>query len=302
MTFVRAARLDLISLRWTAVVANEGGFRRAAETLGVEQSAVSRRIRSLEETLGVSLFHRDTRGVTPTNAGVTFLKAIEAALAILSGAVEDARSAGAGQRGRLRIGLTATFIADYLMRLLDRFQGAHPRVRIEVVDGTADEQLAAVADRRIDIAVLPGGMTVTGLDVSELWREPLHIALPTSHPLNSLEAIELAGLAAEHVMVSNRDLGQQVIGLLVTGDGRRIDVEAMDAGVPVLLGLTGLRRGLSVMSAGAASALRPPPDVVVRAMADAEGLAPFTAAWSHANDNPVLRRFVSTARTMSGFQ
>lgn len=298
MTEPRAAHLDLTSLRWTAVVASNGGFRRAAETLGVEQSAVSRRVRALEETLGVSLFHRDTRGVTPTNAGVNFLQAIEAALAILTGAVEEARSAGTGQRGKLRIGLTSTFIADSLMRLLNRFHGAHPKVQIEMVDGSADEQLAAVADRRIDVAVLPGGMTVTGLDVSELWREPLHVAMPASHPLSTVDVIGLDEVSREHVLVSTRDLGRNDIASLTRAAGGSLEIESIDIAVSLLVGLTKLNLGLAVISAGAAAAIRPPDDVVVRLIESSEVSAPFAAAWSAANDNPALRRFVSTARAM----
>lgn len=292
-------RLDLTSLLWTATVAETKGFRRAAETLGVEQSAVSRRIRALEDHLGVSLFQRSARGVMPTNAGVLFLSAIEGAMALLSDAVQEARSAGIGQKGQLRIGLTTTFIADFLMRLLERFHGDHPKVRIELIDGTAGEQLIALADRRIDVAVLPGGMTVSGLDVSELWREPLHIALPTAHRLNALEVIDFGGLAAEHVLISSRDLDAEIVAQLREPAGSRLELELLDAAVPVLLGLTRLNLGLSVMSAGAASALRPPADIVVRAMAEAAGTVPFAAAWSAANDNPALRRFMSTARIMS---
>lgn len=298
MTLEGAARLDLISLRWTVVVANERGFRRAAETLGVEQSAVSRRVRGLEEILGVSLFHRDARGVTPTNAGASFLQAIEAALALLAGAVQDAHAAGTGQKGRLRIGMTSGFIADYLMRLLDRFHGAHPKVRIEMIDGSVDDQIAAVADRRIDIAVLPGGMTVAGLDVSELWREPLHVAMPASHPLSTSDSIDLGQVMREHVLVSTRDLGQKDVEILSPSGAPAAELEVLDVAVSLLMGLTRLNLGLALMSGAAAAAIRPPEEVVVRQLTDTDATAPFSAAWSAGNDNPALRRFVSTVRAM----
>ncbi len=294
------AMLDMTSLRWSITVAQLGGFRRAAERLGVEQSAVSRRIRTLEEGLGVSLFQRGARGVTLTNAGVDFVTVVESALALLTVAVIDARSAGSGQRGRLRIGLTGSSLGGVLLAIMERFCGAHPRVRIEMSDGPAAEQLAAVADQRIDLAVLPGGTTVTGLDVSELWREPLHIVIPTSHRLSTAETVGLDDVSREHVLVSSRDLGRRDTASLAEAAGAILDVESIDIAVPLLVGLTKLNLGLAVISAGAAAAIRHPDDVVVRRLESREVSAPFAAAWSAANDNPALRRFVSTARAMQG--
>lgn len=292
------AVLDITGLRWSIMVAQLGGFRRAAACLGVEQSAVSRRVRTLEEGLGVSLFQRGPRGVTLTNAGVDFIAVVESALALLAVAVTDARSAGSGQRGRLRIGLTASSLGGVLLAIMERFRGAHPRVRIEMSDGPPDEQLAAVAARRIDLAVLPGGTTVTGLDVSELWREPLHIAMPTSHRLSAVETVGLDAVLREHVLVSARDLGRRDLVSLAEAAGAALDIESVDVAVPLLVGLTKLNLGLAVISAGAAAAIRPPDDVVVRLLESRDVYAPFAAAWSAANDNPALRRFVSTARAM----
>ena len=290
--------LDMTSLRWSLTVAQMGGFRRAAAHLGVEQSAVSRRVRALEEGLGVSLFQRGPRGVTLTIAGAEFITIVESALALLVAAVDDARSAGTGQRGRLRIGLTAPSLGEFLLRLLERFRGAHPKIRIEMSDGPADKQLAALADHTIDLAVLPGGTRVTGLDVSELWREPLHIAMPLSHRLSGFDVIHLSDVSQEHVLVSERDLGHRVMTSLRRATEAALDLESLDVAVPLLVDLTRLDLGLAVISASAAASIRPPKDVVVRVLESSDVSAPFAAAWSAGNDNPALRRFVSAARAM----
>ncbi|WP_240936050.1 helix-turn-helix domain-containing protein [Billgrantia bachuensis] len=59
-----------------AVVAAERSFRRAADLIGVSRSALSHRMRHLEEQLGVRLLHRTTRSVTLTDAGSRFLARI----------------------------------------------------------------------------------------------------------------------------------------------------------------------------------------------------------------------------------
>jgi len=69
-------------------------FRRVAAVLGIRQSAVSRRVRELEDELGVSLFERHHAGVRITNAGVRFLQEARAALAQLDQAVKAATAAG----------------------------------------------------------------------------------------------------------------------------------------------------------------------------------------------------------------
>lgn len=299
MTAPALTVLDITSLRWALTVAELGGFRRAANLLGVEQSAVSRRVRTLEEGLGVSLFQRSARGVALTNAGMEFIAVVENALALLTTAVADAGVAGMGQKGRLRIGLTAPSIADFLMGLLERFQGSHPKVRIEVSDGSADDHVAAVEDRRLDLAVLPGGTIVSGLDVSELWREPLQIALPASHRLSAAEIVRLDDVLADHLLVSTRDLGRRDIALLTTAAGVPFDLESTDAGATILIGMTKLNLGLTVVSAGAVAAMRLPDGVVVRPLESLVN-APFAVAWSAANDNPALRRFVSAVRSVRG--
>ncbi len=91
----------MVSIYQALVVTEQLSFRRAAAVLGVRQSAVSHRIRVLEEKLGVSLFERRPRGVRPTLAGACFFDQARLALARLEFAVASAKSAGCGQQGRL---------------------------------------------------------------------------------------------------------------------------------------------------------------------------------------------------------
>lgn len=298
--FTRHADIDLTSLRWSMAVARSGGFRSAAASLGVEQSAISRRVRRLEDDLGVSLFHRSTRGVSPTNAGRRFLRRVEILLDSLGLAVADAQRAGSGQVGQLRIGLTFSFLSEALYRLIDRFHGAHPSVLIEMVEGRAEDHLRAVADQRLDIAVLPGGMTVTGLDVSILWRERLLVAVPRNYPLAKIDVIRTDDLSGMRVLVSAGDIGRAAFNQFGGGGGGGglgPDVSVQEAGAALLLEQTRMGLGVTIISAGALKGLRPDPDLVIRPLAlEADTTLAIAAAWCAGNDNPVLRRFVSAAR------
>jgi DNA-binding transcriptional LysR family regulator len=92
-------------------VAEAASFSRAARQLKVEQSTVSRRIRDLEDRLGVSLFERYSHGVQLTAAGRAFLAEAARSKDILMAAVAEARHAGAARSGRLRLGFVWSFSA-----------------------------------------------------------------------------------------------------------------------------------------------------------------------------------------------
>lgn len=278
-------------------MASAGGFRKAADALGVEQSALSRRVRALEDEIGVSLFHRNPGGATLTLAGTSFIKGVENALGLLSETVSEAREAGQGRLGRLKIGLTPSFLSEALFGLLLRFRGAHPDVQIEMIAGDADDHLSAVADRRIDLAVLPGGMTISGLDVSELWREPLHVVLPIAHPLAARAHVDFEQVTDLPFLVSEGDVGAAAL-ILPQESGPAVKI--VRAGLPILLAQVQLGLGLAIVAAGALQTAGLPEGLIHRPLHAGEGLTVgFAGAWYHRNDNPALRRFVSSARRLS---
>src|SRR5262245_18714974 len=87
----------------TLVVLEQGSFHKAASLLGVKTSTLSRRIHELEARIGVSLFQRHRHGVRPTDAGKNFLENIQRIESDLDAALVNARAAGRGESGRLRI-------------------------------------------------------------------------------------------------------------------------------------------------------------------------------------------------------
>src|SRR2546429_3483296 len=97
---VTSPDLTLMSVIQALLVGEYLSFRRAATVLGVRQSAVSRRVRELEDELGVSLFERHHAGVRVTNAGARFLQEARTALVQLDYAVKTAAAAGSGTVGR----------------------------------------------------------------------------------------------------------------------------------------------------------------------------------------------------------
>lgn len=108
-------------------------FNRAAEELRLTASAVSHRIRVLEEFLGVALFHRLTRQVVLTPAGEAYLEAVGAGLERIAAATAALR--GQGRARRLTVSVAPVFASRLMQRLPD-FHRAHPEVEICVIAST----------------------------------------------------------------------------------------------------------------------------------------------------------------------
>lgn len=293
--------VDLVSVHQALLVTEQLSFRRAAAVLGIRQSAVSHRIRSLEEKLGVSLFERRPRGVRLTLAGARFLERAKRALDQLDYAVAGARFAGKGQEGRLRIGIFTPLADGFLRKLLSRFAQNHPQVAMELREAGRRSCLADLRANLLDIVFVTGSSAIAGCETSELWTERIHLALPASHPLAGHDRLDWHALALEHFIVSRYAPGPEIHDYIV----RRLasfscypKVERIAVSSGTILDLVGMGFGIGVVSA--ARTMIAIPDVVFRPLTDPADIVPYSAVWTAENDNPALRRFLSAAHVMAG--
>ena len=111
--------------------ARHGSFSRAAEELHLTQGAVSRQIRTLEETIGVALFERVRQRVVLSEAGRAYLADVRRSLGELGEATHRVMGF-TGTRGVLDLAVLPTFGARWLVPRLPRFLGAHPEVTINL--------------------------------------------------------------------------------------------------------------------------------------------------------------------------
>jgi LysR family transcriptional regulator, glycine cleavage system transcriptional activator len=126
-----------------------GSFSRAAEILNVTHGAVSRQMAVLEADLQVALFDRHARGVSPTAAGRRLHAAVQEALSLVLAAARDLRDGGKASQ-EVRISVTASFGARWLLPRLGRFNAAHPNIRVIPV---ADNRLVRLDTEQFDLAV-----------------------------------------------------------------------------------------------------------------------------------------------------
>src|SRR5262245_35581177 len=167
--------LTLISLSQALLVGEYLSFRRVASVLGVRQSAVSRRVRELEDELGVSLFERHQTGVRVTNAGVRFLQEAREALLQLDNAVKTATAAGSGTIGRLSIGILSSVATCYLRELIQIYCSRHPNIAVQILEGASADNIAAVLKRQLDVAFIMETTEAEGCDTVSLWNERVFV-------------------------------------------------------------------------------------------------------------------------------
>lgn len=139
-----------------AAVADAGSFGGAAVALGVSPASVSKAVARLEAALGLTLFHRTTRRVALSTAGVDLLPEARAMVAAAEAAVEGAREGRGALAGPIRLTAPMSFGIRALGGPLAAFAAAHPDVRLDVM--LSDDQCDIVAggyDLALRIAELP---------------------------------------------------------------------------------------------------------------------------------------------------
>ena len=148
---MRYPDLDIDLLRCFATVAAEGGFTAAGHALGLTQSAISLKIKRLEDLLGKRVFERTSRALSLTADGEVLLVYARRMLALNDEAVR--RMIAPPVRGRLRLGVADHFVPQQLAAILSRFARTYPDLHLEVEVGRSQELRAACERGALDLAI-----------------------------------------------------------------------------------------------------------------------------------------------------
>src|SRR5579864_2463629 len=144
--------MDLVDLQVFKSVVEEGGIVKAARKLHRVPSSVTTRIKQLEASMGVKLFHRDKQRLHLSPAGELLLGYAERLIQLS----DEARNvvSGTTPRGTFKLGALESTTASRLPPILAGFHASYPDVRLELTTGTNDSLLGQLAERRLDAAFI----------------------------------------------------------------------------------------------------------------------------------------------------
>jgi len=193
--------VELQQLRYFLAVARTGSFVRAAEEEGVAQPSLSMQIKRLEASLKVPLFDRLGRGVKLTRYGEQLRVRAEEILRQVTEAEKQLASLQQPDRGRLSVWVIPTVLPYAMARPMAVFRAQFPMVDLDIRESTTEKLIEGLRSGQVDLAILALPLKQPEIVCSELFREPLMVAVPMDHPLAGVSALALPQLSAERMLL-----------------------------------------------------------------------------------------------------
>jgi DNA-binding transcriptional LysR family regulator len=291
--------MDLSDLRCFLAVADELHFGRAARRLDMLPATLGRRLRALEEALGVTLVQRTTRQVALTPAGAGLLDGARRLLAEAEGFAAQAQALGREGARRLRIGAIDSAAAGLLPQVLPLFRDAVPGAQVSIVERKSVELLPRLLSGRIDVALLrPPERRDPRIRLHTLLSESTVVALPADHPLTARDSLTVDDLAEAPLIVPDRPSRPHSHDLTIrllheAGHAARIAQVAEEK--HTILGLVAAGLGLAVVPRW--SALGRTAGVAFRPLLTRDGQPirrlHLAAAWAADVRDPLRDRFLA---------
>ncbi|MDD0973023.1 LysR family transcriptional regulator [Pseudomonas fontis] len=186
--------MEFKQLRSFIEVVHRGGFTQAALTLHISQSAVSKQVAQLEQSLGVMLLERHASQLHLSDAGKVVLERGEAMLRLRQEMQNELDDLGQLARGELRLGLPLIGGDAVFAKIFAEYRQRYPNIKVQLLEG---------GSRSVEQAVLSGELELGGSLTSNnpafgyqpFCNEPLDALLPTDHPLATQPSVSLGQLA-----------------------------------------------------------------------------------------------------------
>jgi DNA-binding transcriptional LysR family regulator len=193
------ARLKFKQLKLLVTAGEQKNILRAAQLLNMAQPAATKTIRELETALGVPLFERSSRGVTPTLYGEVIIKHAKLILSQLRHVTDDILSLQDGTTGKITVGTLLAAAPTLLPRSIALLKKERPNVSFSVVEGTNDKLMPMLRVGEMDLVLgrLPEHREREDLVQEVLYYEPVSVVARKDHPLASREKLTLVDLADE---------------------------------------------------------------------------------------------------------
>lgn len=213
-------RLKLRQLRAIDAIATHKSLLKSAQALGMSQPSLTKSLKELEDILGVRLFERHARGVTPTLFSDAVAQTARRILAELGRLDEELDRLSSHSSGTIALGALPAAASGLLPGALARLKSAHPDIQVRLVQGRTEELLPSLAAGDLDLIVgrLYEPATPDGFMREVLYEEPITVLARAEHPIFGRPDVTLEDLASYDLVlptVSQR-VGQEIEHFLAT--------------------------------------------------------------------------------------
>ena len=199
---------DLLAFRAVAELQN---FRKAAESINLSQPAFSRRIEKLEDALGVRLLDRTTRSVTLTAVGRDFARKVNDLLDDLDATLLGIRGVSATRMGEVSIACVPSAVYYFLSKVIRRYHEVYPKIRVRILDASANEVLEAVSRGQADFGLNFIGSQEPDIDFQPLLEERFVAACRRDHPLARERSVAWSDLRRYDFISVSQSSGNRVL-------------------------------------------------------------------------------------------
>ncbi|MBU9723540.1 MULTISPECIES: LysR family transcriptional regulator [Bacillaceae] len=182
-------------------VAKKKNFSRVAKDLSISQPAVSRQIEALEQTIGLTLFHRVGRNIELTDAGRTLLSLSEEIVSQVNKAKSVMEGLKSLHSGSITIGASTTIGNYFLTPMIITFMKEYPGIDIKLDIKSTDEIKERVKRNLYDIAVIPEEIPGSSLNKEAFLEDEIVLVAPKDHRISKQENVQIQDLQDEKLIV-----------------------------------------------------------------------------------------------------
>ena len=190
--------MELHQLGCFLAVMEEGSFNRAAMRLHKTQPAISYQIKQLESELGLPLFHRRARKISPTEAGRVLAQHAEGIMESVRRARQALEKLSEGVAGEIRIGTVNSVGIYFLPNLLQNMREKYPNVRPAVMYRNTPEVMDALLSNRLDLALVADPRPDRRLRQETIVVERVSLVCGRAHPFYGRSSLRPSELKGEH--------------------------------------------------------------------------------------------------------
>ena len=202
-----ASKLNFHQLYLFYTVASHHSFSKAAQALAITQPAVSIQIQELEKSMGVTLFHRRSKGLRVTDAGETVYAYAQQIFALSGKLLETLQEAQDLKTGRLVLGASTTPGEYVLPQAVGQFRRLYPGIQLELIIANTRSIVQRILSRDIDLGMVgERPQQHSGeLEIIDYMEDEIVLVAAPNHPIAQLSSLTAQQVVDEGLIV--REVG-----------------------------------------------------------------------------------------------